>query len=187
MFDGIEWGTVGEWFGGIGGLLAVGVASWFAWKEHKRAEDESDRADRAELLHGRQMATRLSYEFHGAGHMASSYLLDRAERPEEPFDERWSEEEVIGWRMNLINEHREPFDNVIGFASWPDRPDVPDERIDAGTATVAGPMTRRTQFVAHRPNGVRHNELPQIALEFSDADGRRWRRKPDGGIEPVEI
>jgi hypothetical protein len=47
--DDIEWGTVGEWFSGTGGLLAVAVALGFGIAEHgcanaeRTARDESER------------------------------------------------------------------------------------------------------------------------------------------------
>ena len=153
--------VIGIWFGGIVTAVAVGVALWISHRDWARADAERRDQEKAQA--------RLVEIARRGGSLAG---------------------------VAVYNHSKEPvFDVVPEFILHYDDPDLrghpadgaPLPMLDAGRDRFCGATVRRHNgellgSQEYRSSPVRYEEM---SVTFTDAAGRRWRRR--GRTEPVRI
>ena len=164
-WGGIQWGTVGEWFSGLGGLLAVLVVLSFARSERKRAVAESQRADRAE----RQAKLAARSERNTRRRHDAALLSFRVRECSE----------LGAVELLIDNRGSFPFLDVHAIAEWPDGSTSRFQLEDVmPAACLVEPFGRNRLVSVDMPSSWR--------IEYTDIDGLRWRQRSAGVLEQLE-
>jgi hypothetical protein len=151
-----ELGSAGEWFSGLGGLLAVGVAGWFGLLEYRRANEERAARQEAERKAEERALQLRAHQF-------------RISVPGGP-SSTGGQSTYAAW-INSTASYS--FYDVVVTVIWPDATVV---RLDEGEL---GPNSeRRVQCTATDRDGP-----PTWTATFTDIEGNRWRTDPRGNLE----
>jgi len=166
----VQLGTVGEWFSGLGGLLAVGAVVWFGRSEHRRAQaaqaiarSERERARRAEqrMLHTerREKASRIWIE--GSGHRSRADGLPTR------------------FLAEVHNVGDSVFRDVDAIATWNDGVECASRlgMVPNGTVPFEAEVARDC------PADI---GTPRWRIEYTDVYGLRWSHSSTGELARLE-
>jgi hypothetical protein len=167
------WGeAVPNWLAAIGTVGAVVVALWIALRDMHRQGTADRKAEEAEAERARKAVE-----------------IEESRR-------RAQAELVIGWALVSTTEHPDYVAGVGGFyANYSGQPvfeariEVLGEKTGRRFHEVRLPVLPPSDEATMIDLGLADeytDELPRIVMSFRDVAGRRWRRYPDGRLDPLD-
>lgn len=157
---GVQWGTLGEWFSGIGGFFAVGVAVYYARREHGlRVQAEFDR--------DRDLASQLSVR-----------RLQGAKR----------QPELTTYVIEIRNHARNPFRVERLVALHSEAPGNDKQEFYVGQL-VGGELsiTREAASTLKSTDDDYPEPHDRFVVYYLDTGGRQWRTDNDGNVEHLPV
>ncbi|WP_157935600.1 hypothetical protein [Mycobacteroides abscessus] len=160
----VQWYTgFGQWLGAIGSLIAAGVALWIAVTDRRQVDmqRDADLAREAGLV--RVTAEKLAQRKVG-GRVARAAVGIRNRRTSRIFEIRVAQFVIQGQDVPL------ELPMVNGFDLYP------SERETSYTGTnIADLAVKPDQWLALFPLGDPDVLADYVAVEYTDANGRRWK------------
>lgn len=168
--EGLQWGTVGEWVGGVGAVVAVLVALRIASRERT---DRKAAEARTLKVEGDAALDRLWAQ----ARSVAAWTTTRFGTPEDR--ESNGEIPLVVWKLTIVNGSSQPvFDiKVRHFAVEPHH----HLQTEVHDLEALGPQDRD---VTKPSKG--HPYAGEIVMQFTDAAGIRWERHERGSLRPVE-
>lgn len=168
--DKLALGSLGEWAGGLGGFLAVGVSVWFGRMEHRRAVAADERATLAE---GRERAAAIERE--------RNEKVSRARKV-------WFQGRVVSYatgeasaRITFENASGSPmYETVVWFQHQDGRRSKAHRR-----AELPGGSGDTIHLSFDAEDMADANSFGHLA-RYKDEDGVVWLRLSDGRVKQLD-
>jgi hypothetical protein len=164
----VEWGTVPDWLAAVGTLLAFAVALRLLFKElaARREVEEDRRREQARLVSAWTLRDQFQTGF-------GTYELGFAVKVRNA-----SQEPVYDLKFTLV-----PYEGP--FATDPEAARRADETVETGTE--GGDLGRLPpgETIRFRIKQRPHLESLVLGLSFTDSQGRRWKRLPNGTLTEI--
>jgi hypothetical protein len=175
--EGVQWGTVGEWVGGLSALAAVLVALSIAFRERTDRQSAEARATAAEARATALEEAAAKEKREAQARAVAAWIYHRDGTAE---DERDAEGlPPLAVRMlAVVNGSSQPiFDVKVQY--WEKGPNGA-QRTEIFDLPAMGPDSRERI----RPRGTIRYE-GEAVIQFTDASDQRWERRERGELRPV--